>query len=44
MELAAHDERPVPREASRKHVRSNGTGAMKNPAEAVLTTKAETQT
>lgn len=44
MELAAHDDRPVPREASRKQVRSNGTGAIANPAEAVPTTRAAKQT
>lgn len=44
MELAAHDERPVPSEASRKQVRLNGTGAIANPAEAVPTTRAAKQT
>lgn len=43
MELAAQDASPVPREASRKQVRSKGTGAMAKPADAVLTTRAATQ-
>lgn len=43
MELAAQDARPVPREASRKQVRSNGTGAMAKPADVVLTTRAVIQ-
>lgn len=43
MELAAQEASPVPREASRKHVRSKGTGAMAKPADAVLTTRAATQ-
>lgn len=43
MELAAQEARPVPREASRKQGRSNGTGAMAKPADAVLTTRAATQ-
>jgi len=43
MELAAQEARPVPREASRKQGRANGTGAMAKPADAVLTTRAATQ-
>lgn len=43
MELAAQEARPVPREASRKQGRSNGTGAMAKPADVVLTTRAATQ-
>lgn len=43
MELAAQDASPVPRDASRKQVRSNGTGAMAKPADAVLTTRAARQ-
>lgn len=43
MELAAQEASPVPSEASRKQVRSKGTGAMANPADAVHTTRAATQ-
>lgn len=41
MELAAHDDRPVPRVTNRKQLKSNGTGASANPAEAVPTTRTE---
>lgn len=40
MELAAQEASPVPTEASRKQVKSKGTGAIANPADAVLTTRA----
>lgn len=43
MELAAQDARPVPTEVSRKQDKSKGPGANANPAEVVLTTRAETQ-
>ena len=41
MEFAAHDARPVPREEMKNKVGSKGTGAIANPAAAVVTTRAE---
>jgi len=41
MELAAQDARPVPREAIEKRMGSKGTGAIANPAAALVTTRAE---
>lgn len=43
MELAAQDERPVPREVRRKQGQSKGPGANAKPAEVVLTTRAARQ-
>lgn len=42
MELAAQEARPVPREDTKNMIGSNGTGAMANPAAAVVTTRAVT--
>lgn len=41
MELAAQEARPVPRVARSKQLRSKGTGAIANPAVAVVATNAE---
>lgn len=41
IELAVHEARPVPRDDTKNKTGSKGTGAIANPAAAVVTTRAE---